>query len=340
MSTKPRLDSLPRALIALILAHAAVDDRARAACACHALREAAEDCCDVLDMKELATRSGDGWSMYWNAVRAMIWKRRGESIRELRLGDAFDDSDEVLWDSDGNSQPFSTLIPLESALSVAQHCPNAAVTEFSVYIDSRDANEQFGTQALPQIWKALSNLPGPFGAVVSTTPPNGKFDWILPHGLVALCFTTYDAENVTDELWAAMEEGLVANTSLESFEICDSYLGQSAVDRFAVILNRNTTLRTLQFTIDFDAGFDFRRLADAVRANKSLRLLKLITVGRTYTNLFPTDLFTAATRGNPAVTVELEFNGECDGKCSLECVAQIRNGLVSWGCGQVGSFWD
>ena len=341
-----RLDSLPHALLALILAHAAIDDRARAACACRALREAAEDCRDVLDMKELV--DGARWNMFRNAVRAKLWRRRGDNVRKLRLCDAFKDYVDR-----------RSAIRLESALSIAEHCRYATVTEFNVVIGPWISDCRFGTPELPEIWKALSNLPGPFGALVYEMPiTHGKLDWILPRGLVTLsveqAFGTLRGLDIfpavlnanpalrhldldlndpddTGELWAAIEEGLVANTTLESFAIRNCVLDQSAIDRFAVILSRNTTLQTLQITVEFDAGVVFQRLADAVRANKSLRLLTMWAENRAYiTDL--NHLCVAATRENPAVTVQLHYNSECDCKCGYSCLAKIHNGLVSWGC--------
>ena len=88
-----RLDTLPTAVLAMVLEQLDLYDRARAACACRALLAAADEAGGVLDVARLKSR---GDELYVRATRAHLWETRRSVVRELLLDD----------------------VPLESALSI------------------------------------------------------------------------------------------------------------------------------------------------------------------------------------------------------------------------------
>ena len=323
-----RLDELPTELLARVLKELTVDDHARAACACRALRAAADLAWGVIDLRGLPR------TVVERAVRAKLWKRRAHEVRELRLGQC-------------------QLLEFDLALSIAHHCRNANVTEFSVIHHIPD-----GHGRVPHFpdWDPLSNLPGPFEATINVDPRCGPPDWLLPRGLRSLVLVidaeqspedlalpamfanpalreltvcTNDVLGFTDDMCAATAEGLATNTSLESFCL-DEPLDQFGIDRFADVLSRNATLQTLQFRVLIE-GYDWHGFADALRSNNSLRLLRIECDHGPRGNSLDADIFVAATRYNTEVTVNLECECYCAQRtrCGLASSTQIKNGIAT-----------
>ena len=221
--------------------------------------------------------------------------------------------------------------------------------------------------SMPQFsdWEPLSNLPGPFEAIICMKPPSGPLDWLLPRGLTSLTLLFHDpppppaelvlfvlsanpalrelhiqpiADGFTDEMWAVIAEGLATNTTLESFRL-DYLLDQGGVDRFADVLLRNAKLQALHFELGYEeddedmgafSNVDWHDFADALRRNTSLRSLTIVSGHAPWGNPFDQDIFVAATRHNTAVTVNLlcECYDQGHGQCALASCTHIKNGIA------------
>jgi len=301
------LSSLPRAILVEMMRMMPLNDRARAACVCSTLRDAAAD-----PSLWLALRFDDGFSLALNDARlALLCARAGAALRELRLdaprfacravtaagviaalraggcaGVQRLTCSRSMWKALAES-----FMSAEQAQQLAAACPALEHTACCVDVASAD-----------DVATACA-LPGPLSLFVYGPQDAARAALQLPAQMAGLAmqYCYPDAACV-----AAFCEALRTNTTLTALSLWNCGIDDAGAAALANALRTNTTLTELDLRHNRIGDGGAAALADMLRTNTTLKVLDLLgnMVGDTGAAALGNALRTNAT----LTTLDLEEN--------------------------------